>query len=487
MNKSKIVEVFIQAQDEIYYQHLLPVLGKLFIEVLKNREMIEDGIKTSRIVSFATLKATSHAIKKYSRSVEVKKNEKDTSAIVVRQQAWSRKPRHRYPQAQTQDYAQAPQNHSQNPLYFIPPPLYPVYNAQPYVQPLSYPQWHALTSQSHPSTPQIYQSPYRPNFLFKPNNEIRQKSRDSFTPIKDFIEDCRALKREIEKMIQDKSIMVQNINSEGSSSMLICKVVAKMSSSAIGKSLLSLLGRIVGNILPSNQELQSINIKGCNASLIQMKEPMLMRRFGARLKSKVNKYKVKQHGEEVESHATRNVSRYLYCLSGECPKKFVRKGGRDQGPRHRAERSVGLHFSTFFDVTNSQSSLKDFRVSIENETPKLDVLARCYEDGEDPTGEYSIQPGWVAEFVTSINPGKTNTLSCDLKLEKKHGTFRMFDLKNTSICHNFGEKCHWNVHEDGACLLVKGKCVMFKWDNSLLVRHIRLDTAREHIMWKRTP
>ncbi|PHT72530.1 hypothetical protein T459_23315 [Capsicum annuum] len=28
------------------------------------------------------------------------------------------------------------------------------------------------------------------------------------------IEDCRALKREIEKMIQDKSIMVQNINSE---------------------------------------------------------------------------------------------------------------------------------------------------------------------------------------------------------------------------------------------------------------------------------
>ncbi|KAM3249092.1 hypothetical protein P3L10_010861 [Capsicum annuum] len=146
-----------------------------------------------------------------------------------------------------------------------------------------------------------------------------------------------------------------------------------------------------------------------------------------------------------------------------------------------------LFLLSFLSVTNSQSSLKDFRVSIENETPKLDVLARCYEDGEDPTGEYSIQPGWVAEFVTSINPGKTNTLSCDLKLEKKHGTFRMFDLKNTSICHNFGEKCHWNVHEDGACLLVKGKCVMFKWDNSLLVRHIRLDTAREHIMWKRTP
>ncbi|PHT57650.1 hypothetical protein CQW23_00013 [Capsicum baccatum] len=32
------------------------------------------------------------------------------------------------------------------------------------------------------------------------------------------IEDCRALKREIEKIIQDKSIMVQNTDSEESSS-----------------------------------------------------------------------------------------------------------------------------------------------------------------------------------------------------------------------------------------------------------------------------
>ena len=32
------------------------------------------------------------------------------------------------------------------------------------------------------------------------------------------IGDCRDLKREIEKIIQDGSIMVQNINSEGSSS-----------------------------------------------------------------------------------------------------------------------------------------------------------------------------------------------------------------------------------------------------------------------------
>ncbi|KAF3668475.1 putative germin-like protein 2-1-like [Capsicum annuum] len=49
MKESKIVEVFIQAQDKIYYQHLLLALGKSFIEVLKMGGMIEEGIKTGRI------------------------------------------------------------------------------------------------------------------------------------------------------------------------------------------------------------------------------------------------------------------------------------------------------------------------------------------------------------------------------------------------------------------------------------------------------
>ncbi|KAM3202071.1 hypothetical protein P3L10_029695 [Capsicum annuum] len=40
MKESKIVETFIQAQDETYYQHLLPTLGKPFIEVLKMGETI---------------------------------------------------------------------------------------------------------------------------------------------------------------------------------------------------------------------------------------------------------------------------------------------------------------------------------------------------------------------------------------------------------------------------------------------------------------
>ncbi|KAF3619262.1 putative cell differentiation protein RCD1 -like protein [Capsicum annuum] len=183
MKERKILEVFIQAQDEIYYQHLLPALGKPFIEVLKMGKMIEEGIKTGRIVSFATLKATTQVIQKGSGSVGEKKNEEDASAIIVGQQERSRRPRRRRSQAQAQVYAQAPHNHSQNPLYSVPPHPYPAYNAQPHVQPSSYPQWHTPMPQSHLLNPQTYQNPSKLDFLSKPNNEMRQKSRDSFTPI----------------------------------------------------------------------------------------------------------------------------------------------------------------------------------------------------------------------------------------------------------------------------------------------------------------
>ncbi|KAM3291518.1 hypothetical protein P3S67_019807 [Capsicum chacoense] len=183
MKESKLVEVFIQAQDETYYQHLLPALRMPFIEVLKMGEMVEEGIKNGRIVSFATLKATTQVIQKGSGSVGEKKNEKDAFAIIVGQEERSRRSRRRRSQAQAQVYAQAPHNHSQNPLYSVSPHPYPVYNAQPHVQPSSYPQWHTPMPQSHPLTPQTYQNPSKPDFLSKPNNEIRQKSRDRYTPI----------------------------------------------------------------------------------------------------------------------------------------------------------------------------------------------------------------------------------------------------------------------------------------------------------------
>ncbi|KAM3205328.1 hypothetical protein P3L10_028738 [Capsicum annuum] len=89
-----------------------------------------------------------------------KKNEKDDTAIVVGERAHPRKRCRRCRQSQAQVHTQAFHNHSRNSLYYVFPPPY----------------------------------------------------------LGDSIEDCRALKGEIEKMIQDKLIMVQNIDSEENSS-----------------------------------------------------------------------------------------------------------------------------------------------------------------------------------------------------------------------------------------------------------------------------
>ncbi|PHT70929.1 hypothetical protein T459_26033 [Capsicum annuum] len=59
--------------------------GKLFIKVLKMGEMIENGIKTGRIVIFVTLKPTTQAIQKGSGSVGGKKNKEDVVEIIVGQ------------------------------------------------------------------------------------------------------------------------------------------------------------------------------------------------------------------------------------------------------------------------------------------------------------------------------------------------------------------------------------------------------------------
>ncbi|KAM3237564.1 hypothetical protein P3L10_012593 [Capsicum annuum] len=57
-------------------------------------------------------------------------------------------------------------------------------------------------------TPDPYSRSFDPNVQCVYHSDVQKHS----------IEDCRTLKREIEKMIQDGSIMVQNTDNEGSCS-----------------------------------------------------------------------------------------------------------------------------------------------------------------------------------------------------------------------------------------------------------------------------
>ncbi|KAM3269260.1 hypothetical protein P3S67_030142 [Capsicum chacoense] len=145
----------------------------------------------------------------------------------------------------------------------IPLPQCPLNNAQLCTHPSFDPQWHAPVPQHHPQPPQIYQGISKFQFYLRLEFVRRRKKKNNFTPIgesyaslfqrlrhrgmitpllgytpdlysRNFdpsircayhsdvqghsIEDYRALKGEIEKIIQDRSIMGQNINSEESSS-----------------------------------------------------------------------------------------------------------------------------------------------------------------------------------------------------------------------------------------------------------------------------
>ncbi|KAM3394054.1 hypothetical protein P3S68_003055 [Capsicum galapagoense] len=129
-------------------------------------------------------------------------------------------------------------------------------NVQLYAHRSSYPQWHAPVPQHHPRPPQIYQGTAKSKFHPRPEFAKRRKKKDNFTPIGESYanlfqrlvqqgmitpllgytpnphsrsvdpnvrcayhsdvqghstENYHTLKREIEKIIQDKLIVVQNI------------------------------------------------------------------------------------------------------------------------------------------------------------------------------------------------------------------------------------------------------------------------------------
>ncbi|KAK4709727.1 hypothetical protein R3W88_004240 [Solanum pinnatisectum] len=138
----------------------------------------------------------------------------------------------------------------QDTQYSIVPPQYAVYGAQPYAHPPNYPQWQAPTHQNVRPSSQNFQAPYNPhprqgfeggqrhvnNFMpigesytslfekLKHLNMIKPISQKYVDPYANpaircayhsdalghNIEDCRTLKREVEKIIPAKMIVVQN-------------------------------------------------------------------------------------------------------------------------------------------------------------------------------------------------------------------------------------------------------------------------------------
>ena len=51
MKDYELIDVFLQAQEPDYFHYLLAAMGKPFAEVIKIGEMVENGIKSGKIVS----------------------------------------------------------------------------------------------------------------------------------------------------------------------------------------------------------------------------------------------------------------------------------------------------------------------------------------------------------------------------------------------------------------------------------------------------
>ena len=77
-----MIDVFLQAQEPDYFHYLRSAVTKTFTEVIKVEEMVENGIKSGKIVSQAALKATTQVLQNGSGNIGGKKRMEDVVPVV---------------------------------------------------------------------------------------------------------------------------------------------------------------------------------------------------------------------------------------------------------------------------------------------------------------------------------------------------------------------------------------------------------------------
>ncbi|XP_075089208.1 uncharacterized protein LOC142170743 [Nicotiana tabacum] len=251
MDDHELITVFLQAQEPDYFQNMMSAVGKSFLEAIKVGEMVENGLKTGKIISQAVFKAATQAVRVESD------NFSDTNKKVeeIMMTSGSR----RGPKRISRRYEQPPQVFLDSPEQYYPPqnPQYSVALPQYVVQPPKHPKMRAQASRNLQQPPQNFQVPYNPhpsqrykgeqmlknNFtpigesyasLFEklkhydmippiPPNHVDLRAR-SFDPSKGCeyhsnaqghtVESYQDLKREIERMIQENLIVIQDSDTQ---------------------------------------------------------------------------------------------------------------------------------------------------------------------------------------------------------------------------------------------------------------------------------
>ncbi|XP_070006072.1 uncharacterized protein [Nicotiana sylvestris] len=224
MDDHELITVFFKVQEPDYFQNMMSVVGKSFSKAIKMGEIVENGLKTGRIISQAVLKAATQAFQIDSDNFG-NTNEKFEEIMMT---SGSR----RGPRRTSRRYEQPSQ-----------PPKHPRRRAQASQNLLQPPQNFQVPYKPHPSQGYRAEQRLKANFipigdssasLFEklkhydmiapiPPNHVDPHAR-SFDPSKRFeyhsnaqghdIESCQDLKREIERMIQKKLIVIQDSNTQ---------------------------------------------------------------------------------------------------------------------------------------------------------------------------------------------------------------------------------------------------------------------------------
>ncbi|XP_060194945.1 uncharacterized protein LOC132624137 [Lycium barbarum] len=199
MKESEMIDVFLLAQEPDYFHYLLSTVGKTFAEAIKVGEMVENGIKSGKIVSQVALKATTQAIQNGSGGFGNRKKKEEGSSAAQRGtnhqilRGQSNSPQHFYLH--------------QGPHYSIAPPQYTVFNTQAYARPPQRQQWRAPAPQCFRPQQQNFQAPYNP----RPKTDYvrEQRQRKNFTPIG---ESYTSLLRKLIQLGLIEPIMSCNVN-----------------------------------------------------------------------------------------------------------------------------------------------------------------------------------------------------------------------------------------------------------------------------------
>ncbi|XP_070025533.1 uncharacterized protein [Nicotiana sylvestris] len=81
MKESEMVDYFLQALEPTYFSYLVSAVGKSFNEVVKMGGMVEEGLKSNKIISYSAVKATTQAIQGSAGGI-IRKNKRENMATI---------------------------------------------------------------------------------------------------------------------------------------------------------------------------------------------------------------------------------------------------------------------------------------------------------------------------------------------------------------------------------------------------------------------